>query len=304
MPGFVDIAAIALGGGISVALLAQGAMQLTGEHQLSRRLDTLGAGDAPGAAASGEATRQMLATMLNGGAEGREEVERHLAAAGYLSPNGALVFGVIRIGGPLLVALVLFLVLSVSGVSGAVSGAAAIGAASLVFLGARIVLKMSSARRQRKISAELPFTLDILVMMVESGASLDQCLRSFAATEGRAAPIVRVAVAELVEDLQRGMSYDQALMRWGDRLGVTGSRELATVLRQALNQGTELTGTLREFAREFAERRIFAARESIGRKTTQMTVAMLVLLMPALMIVLAGPAIATLGTTIRQISNK
>jgi tight adherence protein C len=127
--------------------------------------------------------------------------------------------------------------------------------------------------------------------------------RGEGAAEGRAAPIVRMAVAQLVDEIQRGMSYDAALARWADRLGVNGARELAGVLRQSLSQGTELAGTLREFAREFGERRVFAARESIGRKTTQMTIAMLVLLMPALMIVLAGPAVSTLGTTITKISN-
>lgn len=301
MPG-LDILALGVGALLSGAMLVQGGLQLAGESRLSHRLGTLGR--APAASSGDRATRERLATILNGGAEARAEVEEHLAAAGFLSPDGALLFALIRLGTTLGALLGLRLVLGANGVSALVAWTVAIGAAAIVFLAARYVLKMSSARRLRKISAELPFTLDIFVMMVESGASLDQSLRAFASGEGRAAPIVRLSVVEMVEDIDRGMPYDQALTRWADRLGVNGARELAGVLRQALNQGTELSATLREFAREFAERRIFTAREAIGRKTTQMTVAMLVLLMPALMIVLAGPAIATLGTTIKQITKE
>lgn len=302
MPG-LDILALGVGALLSGAMLVQGGLQLAGESRLSHRLGTLGR--APSAGTGGDrATRERLATILNGGADARAEVEKHLAAAGFLSPDGALVFALIRLGTTVGTLLGLRLVLGVNGVSALIAWTVAVGAAAIVFLAARYVLKMSSARRLRKISAELPFTLDIFVMMVESGASLDQSLRAFASGEGRAAPIVRLSVVEMVEDIDRGMPYDQALTRWADRLGVNGARELAGVLRQALNQGTELSATLREFAREFAERRIFTAREAIGRKTTQMTVAMLVLLMPALMIVLAGPAIATLGTTIKQITKE
>lgn len=303
MPEMAEIALLALAGVFCAGLMARGVAQLASERQLGRRLDELAvSGDAMTGGAP-RADHSALTTLLAGGGEARIEIERHLAAAGYLSGNGALMFGLIRLGATLGVGVLAHLSLAMAAAPMALRLALPVAVAAAVFLLARLVLHMSSARRARRIRAELPFTLDIFVMMVESGASLDQCFRSFAASEGRAAPLVRVAVAQLVEDIQRGMPYTHALGRWADRLGVDGARELATVLRQSLNQGTELAATLREFAREFSERRVFVARESIGRKTTQMTIAMLVLLMPALMIVLAGPAVSTLGATVRQISN-
>jgi tight adherence protein C len=305
MAGLVEIGLLLVGAALSTGLIVEGAALLVGETQLNRRIGGISEGGASpeGAARSGTTGRRLI-TLLCGGGEARAEIERHLAAAGYLSTRGALIFAVARLGVSIGGALALYAMLALGRPrSAAVMWAVPILFAAASFLGAKALLRMSSARRSRKISAELPFTLDLLVMMVESGASLDQCFRAFAAAEGRASPIVRMAVAQLVDEIQRGMSYDAALARWADRLGVNGARELAGVLRQSLSQGTELAGTLREFAREFGERRVFAARESIGRKTTQMTIAMLVLLMPALMIVLAGPAVSTLGTTITKISN-
>lgn len=299
MPGMVEWALMALAGLLCLGLLTRGAVQVTSERRLGRRLDALTISEAERTPID----RSALATLLAGGNEARAEIERHLAAAGYLSRNGALAFGLVRLGATLGAGLGVYALLAMTSVPGALRLALPVAVAAGVFLLARLTLHLSSARRERRIRAELPFTLDIIVMMVESGASLDQCFRSFATSEGRAAPLTQLATRALVEDIQRGMPYADALARWADRLGVDGARELAGVLRQSIAQGTELAPTLREFAREFAERRVFVAREAIGRKTTQMTIAMLVLLMPALMIVLAGPAVSTLGSTIRQISS-
>jgi tight adherence protein C len=121
-----------------------------------------------------------------------------------------------------------------------------------------------------------------------------------AQTDGGGMPLVRQTVQLLVEDLQRGMDYDMALDRWRERLGVNGGRELAALFKQTLLHGTELGAGLREFVREFADRRVSTARESIGRKTTQMTIVMIAFLMPALFIVLCSPAIVSLVRSLTQ----
>jgi tight adherence protein C len=305
MANWTDIAVVGGGATACLGLVVGGALQMSNEGALlRRRLDILQV-DGP-ALVSGDGSRfgqGKLTTILAGGIEGRAEIERDLAAAGYVPSAAILPFGIIRLATTISVALLLYIFMSLTRPHSMANVAIPVSAAALVFLVFKFLLRATSARRSRKISGELPFTLDIFVMMVESGASLDQCFRIFARSEGRAAPIVQGSVALLVEDIQRGMSYDMALARWSDRLGVAGVRELAGVLRQSLAHGTELSATLREFSREFAERRIFTAREAIGKKTTQMTVAMLVLLMPALMIVLAGPAVSTLGSTIQKISR-
>ena len=303
MTSMVEITAVGAVMVVTLGLFIAGSVQIVGERLLTRRLDGLKHDTLPVAASRRSAPPGMLATILSGGVEGRLEVERMLTAAGYLAVDGALRFALIRLGATIVAGFGLFLTMTALRPPSIANWAVPIAVAALVYLGAKYALKASSARRSRKISNELPFTLDIFVMMVESGASLDQCFRIFSMAEGRAAPIVQSAVAVLVEDIQRGMPYDMALARWADRLGVNGARELAGVLRQSLAHGTELAATLREFSREFSERRIFSAREAIGKKTTQMTVAMLVLLMPALMIVLAGPAVSTLGGTIEKLSK-
>jgi tight adherence protein C len=177
------------------------------------------------------------------------------------------------------------------------------GAAGAAYLLSKRVLGWSAARRRRKVEAELPFTLDVFLMMLEAGVSLDQCFRTFAQLQGRAAPIITAAVAALVADLDRGMPHEAALDRWAERLGVTGSRELAGLFKRNLAHGSELSTALAAVARDYADRRVSGAREMVGRKSAQITVVMILFFMPALFIVLAGPAFVTLTHTLMGIGR-
>src|SRR3546814_4281659 len=98
----------------------------------------------------------------------------------------------------------------------------------------------------------------------------------------------------LVDELQHAIPYPAALQRWAASLGVDGARELSGLFRQSLFLGTELGPALKEFAADFSDKRVARARESIGRKTAKMAVVMMVFMMPALFIVLFGPAVSTI----------
>ena len=151
--------------------------------------------------------------------------------------------------------------------------------------------------------AEFPFLLDLMLMMLESGISLDQCFRFIARDEAIAVPHHARLVAMLVADLDRGMRYDQALDRWAARVAVNGARELAALFRQALFQGVELAPALREFVREFTQRRVARAREAMGGITVRMVVLMILFFMPALFVVLGGPPVVAIFDTLRGVSQ-
>lgn len=173
----------------------------------------------------------------------------------------------------------------------------------VAYLLSKRALVLFAAARQRAITAEFPFLLDLMLMMLESGISLDRCFRAIAREETNAAPHLTQSVQGLVADLDRGMSYEDALDRWSSRLGIVGGRELGSLFQQALFQGIELSPALREFRREFTERRVAAARETMGRVTVQLVVVMMLFFMPALFIVIGGPPVAGLFETIRSLER-
>ncbi|WP_037457615.1 type II secretion system F family protein, partial [Sphingobium chlorophenolicum] len=175
--------------------------------------------------------------------------------------------------------------------------------AGLTYVGAKQAILLLAARRARAIMAEFPFLLDLMLMMLESGVSLDQCFRSIARDEAIAVPHHARLIAMLVADLERGMRYDLALDRWAARVAVSGARELAALFRQALFQGVELAPALREFVREFTQRRVMRAREAMGGITVRMVVLMILFFMPALFVVLGGPPVVAIFDTLRGISR-
>lgn len=238
--------------------------------------------------------------LLVGGAKDREEISQALRAAGYYDPSAVLAFAGLRFAATLLAMIGAGLGLWLTGRWGGMARLLPFAAGGIVYVGAKLLLRWRASVRQRRIAGELPFVLDLMLLMLESGVSLDQCFRSIAQMNNGAIPLVRQKVRLLVEDIQRGMPYDQAFDRWADRLGVNGARELAAMFKQTMLHGTELGLALREFVREFSDKRVSLVRESIGRKTTQMTVVMILLLMPALFIVLCSPAVVTIFRTLSK----
>lgn len=292
--GSLEFAALVLTACSSIVLLALGLRGSMGEARLRRRLTSIG--DRAGLEEGGGrvAWLRPFERVLVGGGKDREEILQALRAAGYYDPDAVLAFAGLRLGAVLLVMIAVGLGLWLTGRWSQWAWLYPLAAGGLVYIGAKIILRWRVSARRRRVVAELPFVLDVLLLMLESGVSLDQCFRSIAQSDGRGMPLVAQTVRMLVEDIQRGMAYDQALDRWSERLDVGGGRELAAMFKQTLLHGTELGAGLREFVREFADKRVSSARESIGRKTNQMTIVMIAFLMPALFIVLCSPAAVTL----------
>lgn len=233
-------------------------------------------------------------------ARGRDglEVEQKLRLAGFQGARAVEHFLWIRIGVTIAAALLVSLASKLWWGGFLARPLLVIIVGGLVYIMAKQALGLVAAHRSRSITAEFPFLLDLMLMMLESGVSLDQCFRSIAREEGGAAPQLTRSLGILVADLDRGMNYDAALDRWAERVAVGGAKELAALFRQAMFQGAELSRALRDFVREFTERRVATAREAIGRVTVQMIVVMILFFMPALFIVLGGPPLASLLDTL------
>lgn len=159
---------------------------------------------------------------------------------------------------------------------------------------ALIGLKVYADRRANIIRRELPPVLDIMLMALDAGVSIDQCMRYVAAVVSGTAPVTSEVLRRHVADIDAGMPYDAALDRLGQRLGLDEGQDFAATIKQALFQGGELGTTLRRFSADLTDKRLATAREQVGRKAPQLTMVMIVFFMPVLLIILAGPAVVNL----------
>ncbi|MBO9601090.1 MAG: type II secretion system F family protein [Novosphingobium sp.] len=233
-------------------------------------------------------------------AEGRDraEIERQLRNAGLYEPGAVEQFVWIRLAVTLVAALGSLALTFLFSFNIAIKILIVFSITGLSYIGAKLALQLRAGKRERRLTAEFPFLLDLILMMLESGISLDQCFRTIASEEQVAVPEHSQLIGTLVADLDRGLDYQAAFDRWASRVGLMGARELASLFRQSLFKGMELVPALREFITEFSQRRVARARESIGKITVRMVVLMLVFFMPALLIVLAGPPVAAILDTL------
>lgn len=145
--------------------------------------------------------------------------------------------------------------------------------------------------RQRRLRRALPDALDLLVICVEVGLGLDQAIM-------RVAQELKVVHRELSEELQLvilemrvGKTRLEALRDLSVRTGVDDLKSLVAMLVQTERFGTSVAQSLRVYSDEMRIRRRQRAEEMGAKTSVKMVFPLVLFIFPALMVVVAGPAI-------------
>jgi tight adherence protein C len=168
---------------------------------------------------------------------------------------------------------------------------ACIGSVLFGALGPSIWIKNKITKRQNAIRKGVPDALDLLVICVEAGLSLDAALTRVSRELGRGAP--ELADEFQLTALELGFLPErrQALDNLSKRVTLPSIRAVVSSLLQTEKYGTPLAQSLRVLAAEFRNERMMRAEEKAARLPAVLTVPMVVFILPTLFIVLIGPAI-------------
>lgn len=232
--------------------------------------------------------------VLAGSGSSAAKLTVELRAAGWVHRDAAALFS----GGRMLGALVLGALAAL--VFGAKAGALVLGFAWVL---PGILLSRRASSRTLRMRAELPSAIDVLVMVLEGGAGVEQALRFSVGLVTHPSPLCQRAFRGFVQDLERGTPYELALMRLSDRLLIDEGQLFVEVLRQALTHGTELQEPLKTLARDLRQRRLADARAAIGKATISMTVVMVSCLLPVLLAIITAPPLSGVLQTLRNMSR-
>jgi tight adherence protein C len=155
------------------------------------------------------------------------------------------------------------------------------------------------SRRQTSIMRAFPDALDLMLICVESGMSIEAAFTKVAAEIG-------VQSAELAEELAlttAELSYlpdrRQAFDNLAKRCGHQGVKAVAIALNQAEKYGTPLGQALRVTATENREMRFQAAEKKAAALPAKLTVPMILFFLPCLFVVIGGPAAMNAMHTIK-----
>ena len=165
--------------------------------------------------------------------------------------------------------------------------------ASLAFIAGfmlpKWLLGRSAARRRERVVEELPLAVDLLRLLQGVGLSLDQSLQVMATDFTH---VLKVIGAELVianRQYAQGRSREQSMQRLATLFGNDNLAGLVALLVQVDRHGGAVQEPLAQFGDRLRELRRSRMKARIGKITVKMTGVMVATLLPALIIVAAGP---------------
>jgi len=223
-----------------------------------------------------------------------EDTRDKLARAGYRGQGPVVTFMFFRFVMPFVVLLLALVYLF--GISNVAWGSfmkinASVGAALLGFYLPDLFLNNTIARRQQSIMRAFPDALDLLLICMESGMSIEASFQRVASEIGsqssELAEELGLTTAELSYLPDRRMAFENLAKRCGH----AGVKAVATALNQAERYGTPMGQALRVAAQENRENRMAEAEKKAASLPAKLTVPMILFFLPCLFVVILGPAI-------------
>ena len=146
-------------------------------------------------------------------------------------------------------------------------------------------------KRREAIENGFPDSLDMMLVCVEAGQSLDQSILRVARELRSGFPDLSEEYDIVSQEVKAGKDKTTVLKDMSERCGVTDIASFVTVLVQSQQFGTSISDALRVYASEMRDKRVMRAEEKANKLPTKMTLATMMLTVPPLMAMLIGPSI-------------
>ena len=178
--------------------------------------------------------------------------------------------------------------------------AAALG---LGFLTPDFWLSHRIAKRQKSIQRGLPDVLDLLVICIEAGLSLDQATTRTSEELKAAQPALCDELRILVLEQRAGRPRSEAWKHLAERTGAEGLRNLVGVLVQSEQFGTSIAKILRVHSDTLRTKRVQAVEEMAAKTSVKLVFPLVLFIFPALFLVTLGPAVLQMMDSFKTFLN-
>ncbi|WP_343116017.1 type II secretion system F family protein [Ostreiculturibacter nitratireducens] len=145
--------------------------------------------------------------------------------------------------------------------------------------------------RQQEIQNGFPDALDMILVCVEAGQSLDQGIIRVAKELKAAFPSLAEEFGIVSTEIKAGKDKPGVLRAFAERSGVPDVSSFVTVMIQSQTFGTSMAEALRVFAAEMRDKRVMRAEEKANKLPTKMTLGTMMFTVPPLLIILVGPSV-------------
>ena len=168
----------------------------------------------------------------------------------------------------------------------------------LGFLGPDFWLGRRIKQRQYKIRKGLPDVLDLLIVCIEAGLSLDQATARASQELAKAQPEMCDELTIVVLEQRAGRPRGDAWKHLADRTDLDCVRSLVSMLIQSEQLGTSVGKTLRNHSDTLRIQRVQAVEEAAAKLTIKLLFPLVLFIFPALFVVVLGPAAIQIMTSL------
>lgn len=168
-------------------------------------------------------------------------------------------------------------------------------AAAIGWLGPMWYIRHAAVSRQEKVRRSLPDCLDLLVVCIEAGISLDAALLRVAKDMGSPHPILARELLIINQKTNAGMPRQDALKGLWERTGVAEVRALVSHIVQGEKWGTSTGKVLRVYAETLRRERKQSAEKKAATAPVKMLIPLGLFIFPAILLVVMGPVIVAVS---------
>jgi tight adherence protein C len=152
--------------------------------------------------------------------------------------------------------------------------------------------------RQQEITNGFPDSLDMMLVCVEAGQSLEQSIVRVSKELRAGFPALADEYETVANEMKAGKEKVQVLKDMAERAGVADVSSFVTVLIQSASFGTSIAEALRVYASEMRDKRVMRAEEKANVLPTKLTLGTMMFTVPPLLIILIGPSIYQIVQTL------
>lgn len=159
-------------------------------------------------------------------------------------------------------------------------------------------IKRRVQTREETITSGFPDALDLMLVCVEAGQSLDQAIIKVAREIKPSYPPLAEEFEIVSFEMKAGKDKTKVLRDMGERVGIQDVNSFVTTLIQSATFGTSIAEALRVYAAEMRDKRVMRAEEKANKLPTKLTLATMMFCVPPLLIILIGPSIYGIATSL------
>ena len=163
------------------------------------------------------------------------------------------------------------------------------------YLGPKYWVTRRQASRQEAITNGFPDSLDMMLVCVEAGQSLDQSILRVIKELKSGFPDLSYEFEVVSHEMKAGKDKASVLKDMAERAGVQDISSFVTVLVQSQQFDTSIADALRVYRAEIRDKRVMRAEEAANKLPTKMTLATMMLTVPPLLIILIWPSVYSIS---------